>query len=229
MNPHDTEVCIILRIPGNWANPAELFEQMPDGVELMPECLVLPDGTELEWTPLIPDDQFAGIFRSACRTEASPEELEMVDNYSVNFALTGPGGSLDAARAMLRAGAAIIQAGGAGVFIDNSGIAHGGQDWLEMAEDGGVDAVSYAFVNVIRGAHELWTMGMHALGLPDLAMKSLDHHADTETLIEVIRYLCEAEKSLDDGHVLADEEGARYRVARTTDHAFPPESPLHNP
>lgn len=229
MKPHDTDVDIILRIPGNWADPADLVERMPDGVELTPGGLMLPDGTDLEWMPLLPDDQFAGIFRSACRTEARPEELEVLDSYSVNIALTGPGGSLDAARVMLRAGAAIVRAGGAGVFIDNSGVAHGGHDWLEMADDGGSDAVSYAFINIIRGQHELWTMGMHVLGLPDLAMKNLNDQDDTETLVEVIRYLCESERSIGDGHILADEEGARFRVATTTGHVFDSDSPMHNP
>jgi hypothetical protein len=229
MNQHDADVRIILRIPGNWAHPAELLERVPDGVELTPEGLVLPDGTELEWMPLLPDDQFPGIFRAACRADALQEELEVLDRYSVNIALTGPGGSLPSAAAMLRAGAAIIRAGGAGVFIDNSAVAHGGQDWLEMAEDGGVDAISYAFVNIIRGQSELSTMGMQVLGLPDLAMTSLDHPADTETMIEVIRYLCEADRPIGDGHVLADEDGARFRVVTTTGHAFEPGSPMHNP
>lgn len=231
MNQHDADVRIILRIPGNWAHPAELLERVPDGVELTPEGLVLPDGTELEWMPLLPDDQFPGIFRSACRVDALEEELEILDRYSVNIALTGPGGSLPSAAAMLQAGAAIIRAGGAGVFIDNSGVAHGGQDWLAMADDGGSDAISYAFVNIVRGRGELWTTGMHVLGLPDLAMNSLDHQneADKDTMIEVIRYLCEAARPIGDGHVLADEDGARFRVVSSTGHAFEPGSPMHNP
>ena len=43
---------------------------------------------------------------------------------------------LEAARTMMQAGAALLRAGGAGVFIDNSALAHGGQQWLEMTEDG---------------------------------------------------------------------------------------------
>jgi len=44
----------------------------------------------------------------------------------VNIGLTGPGGSMAAALAMMQAGAAIVHAGGAGVFIDNSGVAQPG-------------------------------------------------------------------------------------------------------
>jgi NADPH:quinone reductase-like Zn-dependent oxidoreductase len=78
-------------------------------------------------------------------------------------------GSLEAARKMMEAGAAIVRAGAAGIFIDNCGLAHGGQHWLAMTEDASPDAVSFAFVSIIRGDTEVWTMGMHVLGLRDVA------------------------------------------------------------
>ena len=229
MNQDDTAVTTILRIPGNWSDPRELLERIPDGCRLTPRGLVLPDETEIELIPVPPDDQFAEIFRSACRAPARDDELSMVDSYSVNIILSGPGGSFPSALTMLQAGAAIIRAGGAGVFIDNSGLAHGGQDWIEMAEDGGQDAVSFAFVNIVRGRHELWTMGMQVLGLPELAMKHSDLDADADTIIEVIRYLSQGEKPFGDGHVLADENGPRFRAVTTSSHTFDFGSPMHNP
>src|SRR5262249_59277817 len=120
------------------------------------EGLSLPDGTRVEFGAVRADDRFAQIFRSSCRRPAEPDELAAVDGYRVNVFLSGPGGSLDAARAMMRAGAAVVRAGGAGVFIDNSGLAHGGQAWLEMTEDGGPDALSFAFVSIVRGRADLW-------------------------------------------------------------------------
>lgn len=90
------------------------------------ETLVLPDGTPVEIGARAADDQFANIFRSSCRQPATADELATVDRYRVNVCLSGPGGSMVAARAMMRAGAAVVRAGGAGVFIDNSGLVHGG-------------------------------------------------------------------------------------------------------
>src|SRR5271170_6048004 len=87
---------------------------------------------------------------------------------------SGPGGSMDAARTMMQAGAAMVRAGGAGVFIDNCGLAHGGQHWLEMTEDGGPDALSFAFVAIVRGRNDVYTIGMHVLGLRDVVMKRKD-------------------------------------------------------
>src|SRR3989440_4683602 len=110
---------------------------------------------------------------------------------------------MQAARTMMQAGAAVVRAGGAGVFIDNSALAHGGGHWLAMAEDGGPDALSFAFVAIVRGRAEVWTMGMHVLGLRDVVMKRADAQAEGFDIIEVIRYLARGEKPVGDGHVLA--------------------------
>lgn len=228
MTSSDASVQTTLRIPGAWSHPRELLERIPDGVRLKPESLLLPDGTEIELVAIPPDEQFAEIFSSACRRPATDEELEIIGRYTVNIALTGPGGSLDAARAMMQAGAAIVRAGGAGVFIDNSALAHGGSLWLEMADDSGPDALSFAFVSIVAGQRELTTMGMHVLGLPDLVMRRAD--GDADTIVEVIRYAAGSEKPMGDGHLLADDRGVvLFRVAAMScdDRTVP--NAMHNP
>lgn len=228
MTSTNAAVQTTLRIPGAWSNPRALLERIPMGFRLKPESLLLPDGAEIELVAMPPDEQFAGIFKSACRRTATDEELETVGRYTVNIGLTGPGGSLDAARTMMQAGAAIVRAGGAGVFIDNSALAHGGGDWLEMADDGGPDALSFAFVSIIAGHREIETMGMHVLGLPDLVMRRAD--GDADTIIEVIRYVAAGEKPMGDGHLLADGRGAlRFRVAATSSDERTLPSAMRNP
>ncbi len=130
---------------------------------------------------------------------------------------------------MMRAGAAIVHAGGAGVFIDNSALAHGGGDWIEMTEAAVPDALSFAFAAIIRGSQEVWTMGMHVLGLPDIVMRRCDADADDEKIVEVIRYLAQGEKPMGDGHVLADEKGLQFTIVATKDEKSDVDSPMHNP
>jgi len=220
---------ITLRIPGAWAHPGELLERMPVGYRLTPEKLLLPDGTEIEFYPLPPDEQFARIFQTACRRPATPDELATVGRYTVNVCLAGPGGSKAAALRMLRAGAAIIQAGGAGVFIDNSALAHGGGAWCEMAADGGADALSFAFVSLIHGEREARTMGMHILGFPELLMRHSDLGNDSDQIIEILRYVCSSDKPLGDGHIVADEFGPQYVTQAIPSDQRHAGSPLHNP
>jgi len=220
-------VKIALRIPGQWSHPQELIQRLPAGCRLTPEALLLPDATSVEFGAVAADDQFAEIFRSSLRQPARADELATVDGYTVNVCLSGPGGSLQAAHTMMQAGAAIVRAGGAGVFIDNCALAHGGQQWLEMTDDGGPDALSFAFVAIISGRADVWTMGMHVLGLRDVVMKRVD--ADSFDIIEVIRYLAQGDKPVEDGHVIADLSGPRFQCFTQDSVEKLAGSPMHNP
>ncbi len=227
MNGPAAPVTIAFRIPGQWSHPRELVEGLPAGHRLIPEALVLPDGTQIRFGAVKADTQFAGIFRSSCRQPAEEDELAAVASYTVNVFLSGPGGSMQAARTMMQAGAAVVRAGGAGVFIDNSTLAHGGQHWLEMTEDGGPDALSFAFVAIVRGKTDVWTMGMHVLGLRDVVMKRAD--ADNFDIIDVVRYLSRSEKPIENGHVIADLSGPRFQALAQESAEGPVGSPIYNP
>jgi hypothetical protein len=227
MNDPAPSVTVALRVPGTWSHPRELIDRLPAGCRLTPEALVLPDGTQVDFGAAAADDQFAGIFRSSCRQSPDEDELATVDRYTVNVFLSGPGGSLRAAHTMMRAAAAVVRAGGAGVFIDNSALAHGGRHWLAMTEDGGPDALSFAFVAIVGGRQDVWTMGMHVLGLRDVVMKRED--ADGFDIVDVIRYLARGDKPVGDGHVLADLSGPRFQAFAQESEAGLAGSPMHNP
>jgi hypothetical protein len=229
MNEPASPITIALRIPGQWSHPRELIKRLPDGCRLTPEALTLPDATQVDFGAAGADDQFAQIFRSSCRQPATPEELATVAGYTVNVFLSGPGGSMEAARKMMQAGSVLVRAGGAGVFIDNSALAHGGQHWLQMTEDGGSDALSFAFVAIVRGKTDVWTMGMHVLGLRDIVMKRQDIEKDGFDIVEVIRYVSRGDKPIGDGHVIADLDGPRFRAFTQDSAEAPAGSPMHNP
>ena len=221
---------ITLRIPAAWSGPEELVARLPEGVHITPEKLTLEDGTEFEINPKPPDDQFAEIFFSSCRQPPTREERSIVTRYSVILCVTGRGGSIEAARAVMRAGATIIRAGGAGVFNDNSGLAHGGGAWCDMADDGGPDAISYAFAAIVRGDTETYTLGMHVMGFPDLVMRKADiADDDDETIITTLRYVAASPKPVGDGHLLADESGPRYQCVAAPANPLTAGSPMHNP
>jgi hypothetical protein len=153
--------------------------------------------------------------------------LAPVDRQNDNVAARGPAGSMEAAHAMMRAGAAVVRGGGAGVFIDNSALAHGGQNWLELTEDGSTDALSFAFVAIISGKTDVWTMGMHVLGLRDIVMKRAD--AEDFDIIEVVRYLARGDRPVVDRDVLADLGGPRLQAVTQDSPGELTGSPMHNP
>jgi hypothetical protein len=229
MNESAAPVTVALRIPGRWSHPRELVQGLPAGWRLTPEALVAPDDTPVDFGAVAADDQFAQIFRSSCRQPPTADELATVDSYTVNVFLSGPGGSRPAARAMMRAGAAVVRAGGAGVFIDNSGLAHGGGRWVELTDDGSPDALSFAFAAIVRGRADVWTMGLHVLGLRDIVMKRADVEVGGFDIVEVIRYVARSDKPIDDGHVIADLDGPRFRAVVQASPADLAGGPMHNP
>lgn len=228
MNP-SAPIHVALRVPGTWTHPKELLDRLPAGCRMTPESLFLPDQTEIEFGAVGADDQFAEIFLSSCREPPTADERATVENYTVNVLLRGPGGSPEAARKMMAAGAAMVQAGGAGVFIDNSALAHGGELWQAMTEDGSSDALSFAFVSIIRSKSDVYTMGMHVLGLRDVVMSRADIETRNFDIVEVIRYLSRGEKPIDDGHIIADLGGPRFQVVWQDVPADRAGSPMHNP
>jgi hypothetical protein len=220
---------ITLRIPGDWSDVRELLKRLPKGFRLLPETLSMPDETELEFTPMPPDEQFPAIFQSACGRPPTDDELAVLARYTVNVGLSGPGGSLESALRVMQAGAAIVRAGGAGVFIDNSARAHGGGDWMAMTDDEGSDAISFAFTSIIRGDYELYTLGMQVMGFPDLLMRSSDVADRADAMVEIIRYIARGDRQIDVGHLLADELGPLFQVVAREHDTFNPDSVRHNP
>lgn len=205
------------------------MERLPDGYRLTSDGLSLPDGNKIDFSPMPPDGEFPRIFRSSCRRPPRDGELEVLSRYTVNVGLIGPGGSLDAALTMMRAAAAIVRAGGAGVFIDNCALAHGGADWIAMTDDGSADAISFAFAGIVRGRHDVHTMGMHAMGFPDLQLQISDVDEQGETIIAVIRYVCDGGRPIGVGHVLVCEHGPHFQAVAEASDDFDPQSPMHNP
>jgi hypothetical protein len=96
-----------------------------------------------------------------------------------------------------------------------------------MTEDGSPDAISFAFAAIIRGRQDVYTMGMHVLGFPDLLMRSSDVDEPGETVVEIIRYICRGDRPIDVGHVLADECGPRFQVVDRVNDEL--DGPMHNP
>jgi hypothetical protein len=72
-------------------------------------------------------------------------------------------------------------------------------------------------------------MGMHVLGLRDIVMNRADVETAGFDIVEVIRYLCEGDKPVEDGHIIADLGGPRFQAFTQDSDKKMAGSPLHNP
>ena len=224
------EIC--LRIPGPWKGPEEVADRLPAGFQLQGQEFVMPDGRCLLFRAMPPDKEFPSVFRMACRRSPKANEIAGVDSYKVNVGLIGPGGSLQAAQRMLEAGAALVRAGGVGVFIDNSASAHGAADWLEMAEHrDDPSAVFFAFVNIVKSGPNLLSYGMHQLGQRDAI---IFHRGQVDAVLpsleDFLRMTSAAELPLGEGEVFCDEQGRCFSLHREPDSGmFEDAHPISNP
>lgn len=223
-----SSVFVDLRIPGMWSSPEEVIKRLPNNYRVTSQELILPDGMRIPIGFFPSDKQFPGIFHSVCRQPPTRKERAIVDCYTINVTLSGCGGSMEAAHRIMEAAATIIKAGGAGVFIDNSMLAHGGDLWLEMTEDGGFDALSFAFVGIIRANTDIWTAGMHVLGLRDIVLKRTDIVEDYD-VVELIRSMVREGKQIESGHSVASVNGTCFRCCAEEGDPRRLSIPMRNP
>ena len=155
------------------------------------------------------------------------KKIKEVNPDTAVIIMTGHGGE-DIAVNLMKAGAAVVRAGGAGVFIDNSVLAHGGELWIEMNEDGGPDALSFAFVGIVQGNTDIWTTGMHVLGLRDIVLKRADVERGFD-IVKVIRYLVHGDKPVGDGHILAHVKGPWFSCCAEDGDPRMVGTPMYNP
>jgi hypothetical protein len=220
---------VTLRIPGTWSRPEEFYERLPRGCQCTDGSLVLVDGSEFELNVLPADEEFPRIFAGACSKTPTEDEQERIENYKVNICLTRRGGSIEAAKTVMAGAAAVLAAGGAGVFVDNSGIAHGATDWLALfnsADDGGV---YWAFIGAVRSADEIYSVGMHVLGFRDAIIPATGNaEYDARTLHSFLGCLAFSGTPLHDGDVVGDTVLPTFRVHEQAEDRFPASAPMFN-
>ena len=221
---------VTLRIPGTWSRPEEFYEGLPRGCRSTAEGLVFDDGSQFELHVLPADEEFPGIFAGSCAKLPTESERSAIEDYKVNICLTGTGGSIEAAKRLMAGAAAVLAAGGAGVFVDNSGIAHGATDWLTLfdsADDGGV---YWAFVMAVQSEEEVYSLGMHVLGFRDAVIPSTGNQEyDSRTLHSFLGYTAFSGATLRDGEIVGDTILPTFRVHSQSDDRVEPDAPMFNP
>lgn len=222
---------VSLRVPGRWKSVAQLKEQLPEGFGIDVDRLCLPGGRHVEFGPLPADSQFPSIFRQTClHGAATREELRIIDSYTMNATVACEGGSYAAARQLLDAGAALVRAGGAGVFIDNSLMAHSGRDWTEMAASDELDVLFFAFVCPLRLRGEFQSFGMHIFGQPDGVLKEgSDNRATLRALESLLRELFHGQYLYQAGGTFRDPSGRTFHVRAEPCTAAAATHPIYNP
>ena len=233
----DTLPQIDLRIPGPWRAPEELEEALAGaggGYEVTDERLLhRPSGRRFHLGVSPHDDQIHEIFDGTGRL--SKKDVNRIASHAVKVHVCGPGGSPDAARALMEAGTALVRAGGYGVMVDNSGNAHGVDDWLALAGDKQPGGLYWAYVSVTASRKEVFSAGMHCLGFRDGEMMEPEEmgapspQAAGMLLHNFLGYVYQSGMPVIDGDALGDEQSAMFRARARPCTRFPVDSSWYNP
>jgi hypothetical protein len=224
---------VVLCIPGPWDSSSALADEIiASGTGYILEEKVLRDtetGFSCELVLQRADPELAADFAKAGPHWARTEAMADIDLHRTVAYLVAPGGSREAADAMMRAGAAIIDAGGLGVKVDSTGIAHAPAYWIDMSEQLGALTSHRALVVYVAGS-DVYSCGMHNFGLPE-AITSADNKTEAADMLRFFtRYLLEHAPQFEDGHTFSVSAGKPvYRVERTDAIDYGPGSLFNNP
>jgi hypothetical protein len=243
-DPADKLPWIELRIPGPWGSPMEIVQalrQADVGYELRwgqggeageagekATLLHLESGARFSVGATDPDDEIADIFAETGRLNAA--EVKAIQSHRVKVFVSGAGGSLEAARAIMAAGAAMVHAGGVGVMVDNSAAAHSPRDWLALAGDEQLGGLYWAFVVVTGSPREVFSSGMHCLGFRDAELPDPpDLRSGAFVLHNFLGYSYQSGATILDGEAIGGPEGVEFVVRHFPCTRFAAGSPWHNP
>ena len=238
VSQQDTVPQITLRIPGPWKSPEQLqaaLAKTGDGY-IVPATkagedrylLHQPSGRRFALWAMERDDEIVELFADSGRV--SPPEVRALRNYQVKVFISGPGGSLDAARTFLAIGAAFIRAGALAIMVDNSGNCHSPRDWLALAGDKKLGGMYWAFVSVTAAPDEVFSAGMHCLGFRDAELLNpLDPKASGMMLHEFLGYTYQSGATILNGDPIGGPDGPEFILHHMECTRFPIDMPWHNP
>ncbi|MDB5748027.1 MAG: hypothetical protein JWP72_2875 [Massilia sp.] len=225
---------LVLCIPGPWRDRKELTESIADsesGYQLIGGVLRDTfDGFACDLVLEGADPDLAAAFAKAGPHWAASSAMAAVADHDCVIYLAGKGGSRQAAESMMRAAAALVEAGGLGVKVDSTGIAHGPAYWFDICDKLEQLTAHRALVVYVMGKDDVFSCGMHNFGLPDAMTGALDKAAAADMLRTFTRYLLEQAPVLEDGHTFSVREGMPvYRVVKVPARDYGPDSLFNNP
>jgi hypothetical protein len=226
---------IILCIPGMWKTRAALAEALADSgsaLRFVGEHLHDRDsGDQFDLSLVNYDPDLAKAFAIAGRRSLTEPDIDTIKRHVQIAFLSGDGGSVERARAILHAGAALVDAGGLGVKVETSGVAHSPANWKALDAAPESVALYHAFVTMIAAENVYYSVGMHNLGLPDATVpRSLAPRDAAKTLEGFLLYLLYENPELSDTHTFSLGPGSpRFKMQDAPCTRFPKEHPFFNP
>jgi hypothetical protein len=117
------------------------------------------------------DERMASAFKAAGPHWVDAVEMKSIDTHSSVVYLIGHGGSQTNLAPLMHAARALLNAGGLGVKVESTGVAHSPEAWRRLCDELHLFSAHEAWVLYITG-DDAYSCGMHNLGLKDAIVAS---------------------------------------------------------
>lgn len=230
----------MIGVPGPWADRDAVVEAIPnrnmsgEGPQYVlsgPTLVETGSAEQLTLEVTGRDPRMRAAFEAAgLGSGLTEEDLAAVEEHRhVLYLVDDDGGSLEAARRLMRFARALLLAGGAGVKVESAGKAFSPQEWFALCADPEHEGLLHrAFVALVAEGGDVLSCGMHNLGWPDAIVAE----EESAELIELFNIYCLVDgPGFADGHTFrASQDAPRYVLQHEPDRYAPdPDDPFHNP
>ncbi|MEK6347288.1 MAG: hypothetical protein V4764_07395 [Burkholderia sp.] len=205
----------VLCIPSSWETRADLISSLIDadtgylfaGGILMERESQAAFRLHFE----IADEHMASAFHAAGPHWRGSSEMAAIAQHKSVVYVVDEGGSRIRIEALMAAGAALIDAGGLGVKVESSGVAHSPAQWRDYVANVHLLSAYRAFV-VTVGSDAPYTCGMHNFGMKDVRLPAgIPNAAELASLFSW--YLFSEEPDIRPGHTFsAAADAPKFRV-----------------
>lgn len=212
----DKEIEIVLCIPGPWADRSALIESIvkdSGGYIFAGMILMHPETSQffnLEFDGR--DERMAPAFEAAGSHWRNTPEMELISSHKSVCYLISKGGSIESAHSIMHAANALLNAGGFGVKVESSGLAHPPKDWQKQCKYNYLFKSHSSYVVYIT-SESTYSCGMHNFGLPDAIVDSSEAENPTELLRVFTHYLLSESPEIKEGQTFSvDSASPVYRL-----------------
>lgn len=227
---------LILCIPGPWIDRCQFLQGLTEdthGRYLVVGDLFKHAGTksvfDIEFHPR--DENMQAAFSSAGPHWRDSPDMARIDAHRSVVYLLGHGGSDDNIRALMLAVQALLDAGGLGVKVESTGLAHSPDAWRSLCADpDALSGVYHAFVVVVSGRREAYSCGMHSFAMHDVQVLGEDRASALQVAQAFCWYLfCECPAIAGGQTFSCDEQSPVYRISSSQGVDYGPDSLFNNP
>jgi hypothetical protein len=199
--------------------------------------MIMDVATHVSWQAEVypPDPHLLKAFTYAGLGRIDQETLDAIAGHTFTFYVVGEGGSLEAARGIMRVVCGVLRAGGIAVKVESAGLAHTAEVWKQLAVEAETSdaALYHAYVTRIeqQDADLYYTCGMHNLGLRDVVVQDALPPQEAASLLETFALYTLLERpGLESGHTFSvNAQAPRYQVLAEPCELYPEDDLFYNP